>query len=230
MSKLKDHFDAIFGSGYSVSLFTHWIDKNINQVWVKRRTDVQYEPLGKNLFGASAATQNLHPIKVNSPINCTDQMGVPGPWYERLPHFKMDFTPSNGAELQSEFFVPRKMAYQAITAIESMHKEIYPLLYVTELRSIAADQFWMSPAYKQDIIAIHFTWKPMNAEVQQLLPKIEAKLKPFNGKPHWGKISRISGNELAKRYPKWNDFQQLRREMDPSNKWTNDFLRNLGLV
>lgn len=230
MSKLKDQFDAIFGSGYSVSLFTHWLDKTINQVWIKRRTDQSYAALGNDFLGAKAAISNLHPIKVNSPINCTEQMGVPGPWYERLPHFKMDFTPSNGAELQSEFFVPRKWAYQAIMAIESMHKEINPILYVTELRSIRADEFWMSPAYKQDIIAIHFTWKPMNDEVQQLLPKIEAALKPFNGKPHWGKISRISKEELSKRYPKWNDFKKLRKEMDPTNKWTNDFLRNLGLI
>jgi len=230
MSKLKDQFDVVFGAGYSVSLFTHWLDKKINQVWIKRRTDHTYVALGNDFLGATAATRNLHPIKVNSPINCTDQMGVPGPWYERLPHFKMDFTPSNGAELQSEFFVPRKMAYQAIMAVESMHKEIYPLLYVTELRSIAADEFWMSPAYKQDMIAIHFTWKPMNEEVQRLLPKIEAALKPFNGKPHWGKISRISKEELSKRYPKWNDFKKLRKEFDPTNKWTNDFLRNLGLV
>lgn len=230
MSKLKDQFDAIFGSGYSVSLFTHWLDKTINQVWIKRRTDQSYAALGNDFLGAKAAISNLHPIKVNSPINCTEQMGVPGPWYERLPHFKLDFTPSNGAELQSEFFVPRKWAYQAIMAIESMHKEINPILYVTELRSIRADEFWMSPAYKQDIIAIHFTWKPMNDEVQQLLPKIEAALKPFNGKPHWGKISRISKEELSKRYPKWNDFKKLRKEMDPTNKWTNDFLRNLGLI
>lgn len=116
MSKLKDQFDAIFGSGYSVSLFTHWLDKTINQVWIKRRTDQSYAALGNDFLGAKAAISNLHPIKVNSPINCTEQMGVPGPWYERLPHFKMDFTPSNGAELQSEFFVPRKWAYQAIMA------------------------------------------------------------------------------------------------------------------
>ncbi len=230
MSKLKDHFDEIFGSGYSVSMFTHWLDKNINQLWIKRRTDHSYASLGNEFFGAKAATSNLHPIKVNSPINCTDQMGVPGPWYERLPHFKMDFTPSNGAELQSEFFVPRKMAYQAIMAIESMHQEIYPLLYVTELRSIASDQFWMSPAYKQDVIAIHFTWKPLNEEVQNLLPKIEAKLRNFQGKPHWGKISRISKIDLASRYPKWNDFKKLRKKMDPTNKWTNDFLRNYDIV
>lgn len=230
MSQLKDHFDEVFGAGYSVSLFTHWLDKNINQVWIKRRADRNYSALGSTFLGASAATKNLHPIKVNSPINCTDQMGVPGPWYERLPHFKMDFTPSNGAELQSEFFVPRNMAYRAIMAIESMHKEIYPILYVTELRSIAADKFWMSPAYNQDMIAIHFTWKPLTEQVMQILPKIEAKLSPFGGKPHWGKISTISGDALSKRYVKWNEFKKLRKEMDPTNKWTNAYLRRFGIV
>ena len=230
MSQLKDHFDDIFGAGYSVSLFTHWLDKNINQVWVKRRVDQTYPALGQTFYGAQAATKNLHPIKVNSPINCTEQMGVPGPWYERLPHFKMDFTPSNGAELQTEYFVPRKLAYQAIMAVESLHKEIYPILYVTELRSIAADKFWMSPAYNQDIIAIHFTWKPMMEEVMKLLPKIEAKLSPFKAKPHWGKINTISKEALSKRYAKWQDFQKLRKEFDPENKWSNPFLKRFGLV
>ncbi len=225
MSQLKEHFDDIFSAGYSVSMFTHWLDKNINQVCVKRRTDQTYEKLGNELYGATAATRNLHPIKANSPINCTDQMGVPGPWYERLPHFKMDFIPSNGAELQSEFFVPRKLAYQAIMAIESMHKEIYPLLFVTELRSIAADNFWMSPAYKQDIVAIHFTWKPNTEGVIQLLPKIEAKLKPFGGRPHWGKIFTMPAEVLHSRYPKYKDFLALAKRLDPSGKWKNDFLK-----
>lgn len=228
MSALKDHFDEIYAMGYSVSMFTHWLDKNINQLWVKKKVDGTAKPGPKTIFGATAATSNLHPIKVNSPINCTDQMGVPGPWYERLPHFKMGFTPSNGAELQSEFFVPRKHAYNAIMAVEKLHPEVSPLLFVTEIRSISADELWLSPAYKQDVIAIHFTWKPETDKVMAILPKLEAALKPFNYMPHWGKIFTMNPTDLRSRYPKFNDFLALAKEMDPTGKWKNGFLiRNL---
>ena len=228
MSALKDHFDEIYALGYSVSMFTHWLDKNINQLWVKKKVDGTVKPGPKTIFGATAATTNLHPIKVNSPINCTDQMGVPGPWYERLPHFKMGFTPSNGAELQSEFFVPRKHAYDAIMAVEKLHPEVSPLLFVTEIRSISADELWLSPAYKQDVTAIHFTWKPEIDMVMAILPKVEAALKPFNYMPHWGKIFTMNSTELHSRYPKFNDFLALAKELDPTGKWKNGFLnRNL---
>ncbi|MFD3275894.1 FAD-binding protein [Aquirufa echingensis] len=228
MSALKGNIDTIFGLGYSVSMFTHWLDQNINQLWVKKKVEGTFKPGPKTILGATAATTNLHPIKLNSPINCTDQMGVPGPWYERLPHFKMGFTPSNGAELQSEFFVPRKHAYEALLALEKLHPEVSPILFVTEIRSIAADELWLSPAYKQDVIAFHFTWKPETEKVMAVLPKVEAALKPFNYMPHWGKIFTIAPADLQSRYPKFKDFVALAKEMDPAGKWKNGFLeRNI---
>jgi alditol oxidase len=225
MSKLEHHFEEIYQAGYSVSLFTNWLDKNINQIWIKKRVDNE-KPFQKiqNFFGAKPAVSNLHPIKSNSSVNCTDQMGVPGPWYERLPHFKMDFTPSNGAELQSEFYVPRKHAFKAIKEIETLHEIIFPNLLITEIRSIAADELWLSPAYKKDIVSIHFTWKQDTEKVMQIIPKIEEKLRPFDFIPHWGKLFTISGKELQSRYPKFKDFLTLAQSMDPEGKWKNDFL------
>ena len=226
MNALEKHFDDIYSAGYSVSMFTHWLDRTINQVWVKKKVGEQYPTT--HFHGATPAKTNLHPIKVNSPVNCTDQMGVPGPWYERLPHFKMGFTPSNGAELQTEFFIPRKYAYQAIMAVESLHEVISPVLFVTEIRSIAADAFWLSPAYKQDVIAIHFTWKQEVDKVMQVIPQVEAKLKPFGAMPHWGKIFTMPAAELQSRYPKFKDFRALAKKMDPKGVWKNEFLeRNL---
>ena len=218
MEALKENFDAIMGSGYSVSLFTHWLDKNINQVWVKSRKD-QTQELLTDWFGATTATINLHPIKENSPINCTPQMGVVGPWHERLPHFKMDFIPSNGEELQSEFFVPREKAFEAIMAVEALHSNIEPLLLVSEIRCIAADYFWMSTAYRRDSVAIHFTWKPNTVGVMSFLPELEAVLKPFDARPHWGKIFTLPAIKLVDRYPKFDDFLKLKNELDPKNKW-----------
>ncbi|MFM7195670.1 MAG: FAD-binding protein [Bacteroidota bacterium] len=228
MAALENHFHIIFSMGYSVSMFTHWRDKTINQVWVKHRIGDGYAGTYGDLYGATPATENLHPIKTNSAVNCTEQMNKFGPWYERLPHFKMGFTPSNGAELQTEFFVPREHAFKAIMAVEALHEEITPALFVTEIRTIAADELWMSPAYGKHIIAIHFTWKPEPEKVMPLIPKIEAALKPYEPIPHWGKIFTLPHGELTSRYPKHGDFLKLVQAFDPDGVWRNDYLnRNI---
>lgn len=224
MASLRNNFAAILASGYSVSLFTDWMDGKVNEVWVKRRGDVYYQPLGDNFYGATAATRNLHPIAEMSADNCSEQMGVPGPWYARLPHFKMGFTPSAGKELQSEYFVPRSNALDAIGAIEEMKDIIYPQLMISEIRTIAADDFWLSPCYQRDSVALHFTWKQNSEEVMALLPQIEAALAPFDVRPHWGKLFTLDPAVLQSRYEKYPDFALLARQYDREGKFRNQYL------
>ncbi|WP_084097255.1 D-arabinono-1,4-lactone oxidase [Cyclobacterium lianum] len=225
LSTLRLHFDSVFSSGYSVSLFTDWQNDRVNQWWIKKKVVDQEESMPENLLGASLAPDHLHPIKEISAINCTEQMGLPGAWHERLPHFKMDFTPSSGEELQSEYFVPRSQAVAAINEMYSMGEQIYPYLLISEIRSIKQDALWLSPAYGRDSIAIHFTWKPDWKNVSELLPRIEAKLKPFQVRPHWGKLFTLDRAYLHGQYERMNDFLQLRRDMDSSGKFVNDFLQ-----
>lgn len=224
LQSLKDHFEAILSSGYSVSLFTDWQKQLISQVWIKRRVDQDVKDLGPDFFGAKAATKNLHPITRLSAENCTEQMGVAGPWYERLPHFKMGFTPSSGEELQAEYFVPRQHALEAILALEKKGDQIFPQLMISEIRTIDADPFWMSPCYRQPCVAIHFTWKQHPVEVGQLLPMIEAELAPFQARPHWGKLFTMAPATLRARYDKLPDFLQLARQYDPEGKFRNAYL------
>jgi len=225
-SSLKQHFDEILSGAYSVSLFTDWQKQRINEVWLKAIYDPNKPPVkqAKDFFGATRATKNLHPIAALSAENCTEQLNIPGPWYDRLPHFKMGFTPSAGKELQSEYFVPHKNALDAILAVEKLHEQISPHLMITEIRTIAADDLWMSPAYKQDSVAIHFTWKPEWPEVSKLLPILERELAPFNPRPHWGKLFTISPAQLQSRYEKLHDFVALAKKFDPQGKFRNDFL------
>ncbi len=225
MDSVVSHFDAIMSSGYSVSLFTDWMDSKVSEVWIKRRTDAEVVDLGPDFYGAKPATVNMHPIVAISPENCTEQMGVPGPWYDRLPHFKMGFMPSAGEELQSEYYIPREHAVAGLLAIEKMKEEIYPHILISEIRSIAADDFWMSPCYKQDSITIHTTWKQKTKEVLALLPKIEAALAPFNAKPHWGKLFTMNPKTLQSRYEKYGDFVALAKSYDPDGKFVNGYLR-----
>jgi xylitol oxidase len=225
LSAVKDHFDAIESSGYSVSLFTDWQNQRMNEVWIKSREEKgQSFDAIPEFFGAKRATRNLHPIAELSPENCTEQMGVPGPWYERLPHFRMGFTPSAGKELQSEYFVPRQHAIEAILAIERLRGQVGPHLMISEIRAIAADDLWMSPCYEQACVTIHFTWKQDWPAVSKLLPVIERELAPFNARPHWGKLFTTKPAELKALYKKLPDFVQLSKTYDPQGKFRNKFL------
>src|SRR4029077_4360064 len=223
--QLKDHFDAIESSAYSVSLFTDWQKQRINEVWIKSRVEEEQAfHATPEFFGATLATRNLHPIAELSAENCTEQMGVPGPWYERLPHFRMGFTPSAGNELQAEYFVPRKHAVEAILAMERIRDQVSPHLLITEIRTIAADDFWMSPCYKQNSVTIHFTLKPDWPAVSKLLPVIERELSSFEVRPHWGKLFTLAPERLRPRYAKLPEFVELSKKYDPHGKFRNDFL------
>jgi alditol oxidase len=225
LDQLRQNFDAIEASAYSVSLFTDWQKQRVNEVWLKIRTDAErrLEP-NPEFFGARQARKNLHPILELSAENCTEQMGVPGRWYERLPHFRMGFTPSAGKELQSEYLIPRRHAVEAILAVERLREKVSPHLLISEIRTIAADDLWMSTAYKQDSVAIHFTWKQDWPAVSNLLPEIERELSPFDPRPHWGKLFTMSPAQLRSRYERLPDFVALARKLDPQGKFRNRFL------
>jgi xylitol oxidase len=225
LDQVKEHFDEIQSSGYSVSLFTDWQKKRINELWIKSR--VGGEPAfaaPAEFFGAKLAVRNLHPIAELSAENCTEQMGVSGPWYERLPHFRWGFTPSAGKELQSEYLLPRRNAVDAILAVERLRDQVTPHLLISEIRTVAADDLWMSTCYRQPSVAIHFTWKQDWPAVRRLLPVIEKELSPFQPRPHWGKLFTLSPAGLRSRYEKLADFIQLATKYDPKGKFRNDFL------
>jgi len=224
-AELEHHFDDIFGAAYSVSIFTDWQKSRGTELWLKRKVKAGEKLDTPALFyNATLATKNLHPIPALDAVNCTPQMGVPGPWYERLPHFRMNFTPSSGEELQTEYFVPRADAYKAIRAVETLRDRITPHLLTTELRVIAADDLWTSMAYQRDSLAIHFTWKREWPEVQKILPLIEAKLAPFDPRPHWAKLSTLKGDHFRKVYPKLADFKSLVQQYDPNGKFRNELI------
>jgi alditol oxidase len=216
-------FDELTASGYSVSVFTRW-GEAIDQVWVKSRVDDAPEQPRAELLGAVAATLERHPILGLDPVNCTQQFGVPGPWAERLPHFRMGFTPSNGEEIQSEYLLARRHAVRAIQALHAIAGAVRPLLQVSEIRTIAADRLWMSPQYGQDSIGIHFTWKPEQAAVERALVAVEAALAPFAPRPHWGKLFLAGAAEVAPLYERLSDFARLAARLDPRGAFRNDWL------
>ena len=231
LAELKDHFDELVSSGYSVSLFTDWSRAVIDQVWVKSRLD-DVDTSTQSLYGALLATDHVHPISGISAENCTPQMGVGGPAHERLPHFRMEFTPSSGEELQSEYFVPLGHAFDALSVIDRLREYIAPVLQISEVRTIAADELWMSPCYKQACVALHFTWKKDWPAVSKVLPMVEAGLEPFGVRPHWGKLFAMQHANLITTYRKLPDFRDLILRQDPDGKFQNEFTERyiLGAV
>jgi xylitol oxidase len=224
-NQVEANFDAIVSSAYSVSMFTTWRQDFVDQVWLKRRSDDA--PLQGGLtdfFGAQPATQPIHPIAELSAESCTGQLGVSGHWYERLPHFRIDAQPSAGDELQSEFFVPRAHAAEAFRAVKSISGIFQPYIMVSEIRTVAADDFWMSPYYQRDSVGFHTTWKRDVPAVMKIVPQIEAQLAPFAVRPHWGKLFTVAPETLHAAYEKLPQFQALLRDYDPEGKFRNDYL------
>jgi xylitol oxidase len=225
LAQVENNFEQIASSAYSVSLFTAWQNDRVNQVWLKRRlTDDAALAVAPTFFEATLAPSDRHPIAELPAEPCTAQMGIPGAWYERLPHFRIEETPSSGEELQSEYFVPRPHAVAALHAVDRLREQIAPLLQISEVRTIAADDLWMSPCYKQACVAIHFTWKKDWPGVSALLPTIEENLAPFDARPHWGKLFTMPPARLRSLYQKLPEFQQLLRTYDPPGKFRNAFL------
>lgn len=214
--------DEIMRCAYSVSLFTRW-EGIVDLVWTKSRYVDGASPLTMPYRDALAATRPMSPTD-DDPGNTTDQCGVPGPWNERLPHFRFNRIPSHGEEIQSEYFVAREHGPAALRALERIRDRFAPHLIVSELRYVASDALWLSPAYGRDSLAIHFTWKRHPAEVRRLLAVIEETLQPFDARPHWGKWFAMDASRISVLYERLPDFEALVREFDPNGKFRNDYL------
>ncbi len=222
---LLAHLDEVTAAGRSVSIF-HRFEEHTRQVWVKY--DSAYEGgvrARAELFGTPATREPRNPVPGADPANCTPQLGVPGPWSERLPHFRSGFAPSYGAEIQSEFFVARSDAAAAITALKPLSARIRPLLRIAELRTVAADSLWLSPQYGRASVGLHFTWRRRQREVEAVVAEIEQALAPLAARPHWAKLFTAAGAPVADLYPRLGDFRRLRDELDPRGVFANRWFR-----
>lgn len=217
---LAAEVDAVMGSTYSVSLFTRWGEAGIEQVWLKSRS----EDGPPALQGATAVTTAVHMLDGGAVEAVTEQGGIPGPWLDRLPHFRMEFTPSRGEELQSEYLLPREHSLTAIERLRSLAPRLAAVLQVSELRTVAADDHWLSSSYGHDVVGVHFTWLRDVERVYAVLPAVEEALLPLGARPHWGKCFVAGVQELEPLYPRMAAFRALRDRVDPDRVFGNAFL------
>jgi alditol oxidase len=218
--------DGIMAGGYSVSLFTDWSGEP-PQAWVKRRLAGPEDPAMEEFYGARRDPGP--PRLVEAPADNLTVHGVAGPWSERLPHFRIDATPSNGDEIQSEYFVDRHRGPEALEAVRRLSGLITPLLLVSEIRATAADRLWLSGSYDRETLAIHFTWRNRPDLVNAAVPEVEAALAPFAARPHWGKLSHVLGDQMEALYPRLRDARALFERLDPQGRFSNHRLERLGV-
>jgi alditol oxidase len=228
-SVLEADFDAVFDAATSVSVFTDWRGDQAQAVWVKDRIANVEATSGRrsDFFGAVPAKRKMHPLADGNAEDCTDQLGVPGPWHERLPHFRMGFAPSHGAEIQAECFLPRENAARAIAAMRRHGERLAPFLMISELRTVAADDLWLSPGSRGPYVGVHFTFRRDMAGVSNVLPAVEADLGVLGAVPHWGKVTTMSPATIRSRTPLLADFRDLVLSFDPMGKFQNAYLQRL---
>ncbi|GAB2517588.1 FAD-binding protein [Nocardiopsis aegyptia] len=218
LDEVAERIDDVFGAATSVSLFTDW-HAGEGDVWLKNRTD---RPAG-DWHGGRPATGPMHPVPGMPPEPSTEQLGTVGPWFERLPHFRPELPPSAGDELQSELYLPRDAAPAAFAALRGIGHLIAPALHISEVRTIRADDLWLSPAYGRDTVAFHFTWRKDPATVLPVLSAVEERLVPLGARPHWGKLTALAPAEVIGGYERGADFGRLARDLDPDGKFRNAF-------
>jgi len=224
---LDDHFADVMTSAYSVSMFTDWRAPRLTQLWFKQDPGPPPPVTGEPWFTAAPALSARNPVPGASPDACTEQLGVPGPWYQRLPHFRPEFMPSAGDELQSEYLLPAAHAVPALHALAEIRDRLAPVLRICEIRAVAADDLWLSTSYRRDSVAFHFTWIADPAAVLPVVTLLEDRLAPYDPRPHWGKVFTTAPGALRAAYERLPDFLALVRDFDPAGKFRNSYTTRL---
>jgi len=219
-------FDAVFSSAYSVNILTKWGDPSVNRLWLKTRL-VNGMPSDVTAAHLGALPAPVDKIS-SSPDDPTSRLnpfgGMPGPWSERLPHFRLDRQPGVTEQIQSEYMVPRSRIITALKNLRAIAHRIDPYLYATEIRTMAADDLWLSPSHGRDSVGIHFTWQRRPAAVDPITQEIEAMLLPLGARPHWGKLIHAKASQLTQLYSHMGAFRQLADRYDPTGKFRNAYL------
>lgn len=230
-SSVDDHLVDVFAAGYSVSLF-HELDERVREVLVKSRVPEGADDLAVPdvLFGARRRAVAEHEQVASAddvePSHMTPMDGSVGPWPERLPHFRIDATPSVGSELQSEHFVPLEHGAAALRALRTLGDDLRPHLHTCETRTVAGDDQWLSPT-PVDSLAVAFTWKDHPREVAELVPRVERALGPWGPRPHWGKLSAMPREQLTVAFPRLDEFAGLVARVDPEGTFRGPYLERL---
>jgi alditol oxidase len=219
---LISNFDEISMAAYSMSVLTKCSGDTADRIWMKSRVDHEHAPDFARLGLVPGAPFTEGPDGNSS--SAINPFGVAGSWLERLTHSPYDVEPSPRKQIQSEYLIAREQFPEAMALLRRRASEIDAVLHAMEIRTIAADQLWLSPAYQRNSIGLHFTWRHQPAAVNALTRDLESRLTALGARPHWAKILHADARTLARLYPRMDDFRLCVRRLDPEKKFSNDFL------
>jgi xylitol oxidase len=224
--RLLADFDAISSCAFSVSIMTKWSGAAADRIWLKTRlgtTPLEELPIAH--LGLTPGPAYAEAVEGDDPATRLNPFGgLPGPWSERLAHFRPDALPGAAEQIQSEYMIARPQLAKAVDVVRRMGKRIDALLHVTEIRTMAADRLWLSPAYDQESVALHFTWVKQPEPVDAITRELEAALIQLGARPHWGKLIHADAAALAPLYPRLADFRACAARYDPAGKFRNAYL------
>ena len=226
-SAVLDDLEGVTGASYSVSLFTNWLGDTMGTAFRKTRL-LDDAAEGDDPDGWLGSTRD-QAAGIFGGVEDNHTGRGAGQWLDRLPHFRLDSTPSHGDEIQTEYFVDRARSADALRAVRALGDRIAEHLLVTELRTTAPDDLWLSGSYGRPTLAIHFTWRNEPEGVHALLPAIEEALAPFDARPHWGKVNTMDAAGLARVHPRLADARALFERLDPAGTFSNGYLEQRGV-
>ena len=191
----------ILSAAYSVSLFTDWSGESLRAAWVKRRVDGRRTPMPspEEFFGAR---RDPGPVRfIDAPADNLTVLGVAGPWSERLPHFRLDSTPSNGDEIQSEYFVDRRHGAAALEAVRPLSRADH-----AAADGLRDPRHRPGPAVAERVVRPRDDGDPLHLAQparrgRRRAAEVEAALAPFAARPHWGKVSHVQADQVAELLP-----------------------------
>lgn len=218
---ITSSFADVMAAGYSVSLFSRATRPDVvDQLWIKSRAGET--PADASVWGARPADTELHPIATMPSEATTAQLGVAGPWHERLPHFRADHVPSGGTEQQTEYLIPAEHGAEALDRVHRLG--LGDVLMTLEIRTVAADDLWLSPCHDRATVGVHFTWRNDDAAVGPAVRLVEQTLADLDPRPHWGKVFALDPDVVRAHYPRRAAFAALAAHHDPERTFGNDYL------
>jgi FAD-linked oxidoreductase len=128
---------------------------------------------------------------------------------------------------EMEYAVPAERGPDCIREIgEHMRKCGTNFLFPLEFRYVAADDAWLSPFYRRDSVTIS-VHQYHRQPYKELFAGVEDIFRSYDGRPHWGKLHMRGAKDFEALYPKWDAFQTVRRQLDPTGKFLNAHLKHI---
>ncbi len=137
------------------------------------------------------------------------------PNYRPVPHTEMEYS------------VPRAQGRACLEDIAHLLRtEFTGVQWPVEYRTVAADDVWLSTAYERETVtlSVHL---PLGEDDAPYYRACEEIFLAYAGRPHWGKVHYLSGEQLAAAHPRWADWWQVRDETDPDGVFLNTYLSSL---